>query len=71
VIIDNGKWRAFEKKDFGGPNERTIRGARTEVELIVDGNVVDLNRISLPPDTPIIDKRFADGQDPRPARSGG
>ena len=37
--------------------------ARVEIELIVDGKVVDLNRIQFPPDTPIIDKRF----DPRPA----
>jgi hypothetical protein len=28
------------------------------IELIVDGDVVDLNRIPLPADTPIIDKRF-------------
>lgn len=32
------------------------------IELIVDGKVVDLNRIPLPPDTPIIDKRFEDGK---------
>jgi hypothetical protein len=58
VIIDNGKWRAFDRKDFGGPNERTIRRARIEIELIVDGDIVDLNRIPLPADAPIIDKRF-------------
>jgi hypothetical protein len=28
------------------------------LELVVDGNIVDLNRIPLPPDTPIIDERF-------------
>ena len=28
------------------------------IELVVDGNIVDLNRISLPPETPIIDERF-------------
>ena len=28
------------------------------IELIVNGDVVDLDRIELPPDTPIIDKRF-------------
>ena len=28
------------------------------LELIVDGQIVDLNRIPLPPDTPIIDERF-------------
>lgn len=61
VVIDNGKWRAFDRKDFGGPNERTIRRARIEMELIVDGDIVDLNRIPLPANTPIIDKRFRGG----------
>jgi hypothetical protein len=28
------------------------------IDLIVDGDVVDLNRIPLPADTPIIDERF-------------
>jgi hypothetical protein len=41
---------------IGGRWERTIY-----LELIVDGEIVDLNRISLPPDTPIIDERFKDG----------
>ncbi len=35
--------------------ERTI-----DIELIVDGEIVDLNRIPLPADTPIIDERFKD-----------
>ena len=30
------------------------------IELIADGQIVDLNRIALPPDTPIIDERFKD-----------
>ena len=30
------------------------------LELIVDGNIIDLNRIQLPRDTPIIDERFDD-----------
>ena len=34
------------------------RRARIDIELIVDGDIVDLNRIPLPTDTPIIDKRF-------------
>ena len=29
-----------------------------EIELIVDGDIADLNRIRLPADTSIIDKRF-------------
>jgi hypothetical protein len=32
----------------------------TGIELVVDGEIVDLNRIRLPANTPIIDKRFAD-----------
>lgn len=31
------------------------------IELVVDGQIVDLNRIQLPPDTPIIDERFKEG----------
>ena len=30
------------------------------IELVVDGQIVDLNRLPLPPDTPIIDERFKD-----------
>ena len=32
----------------------------TRIELVVDGDIVDLNRVPLPADTPIIDKRFTD-----------
>jgi hypothetical protein len=32
------------------------------IELVVDGDIVDLNRIPLPADTPIIDKRFKEGR---------
>jgi hypothetical protein len=41
----------------GGRWERTIY-----LEVIVDGQMVDLNRIQLPPDTPIIDERFKDSK---------
>ena len=40
-------------KDAKGNWEQTIY-----IELIVDGEIIDLNRIQLPPDTPIIDERF-------------
>jgi hypothetical protein len=40
-------------KDVSQPRINT-----TYIELVVDGNVVDLNRIPLPADTPIIDQRF-------------
>ncbi|MFN0020514.1 MAG: hypothetical protein ACKVP0_19830 [Pirellulaceae bacterium] len=32
----------------------------TYIELVVDGEIVDLNRLPLPADTPIIDERFQD-----------
>jgi hypothetical protein len=32
--------------------------ARVDIHLVVDGEVIDLNRIPLPADTPIIDKRW-------------
>lgn len=34
----------------------------TFIELVIDGENVDLNRIPLPANTPIIDERFKDGQ---------
>ena len=43
------------EKDIPG----TVR--TTYIELVVDGDIVDLNRIPLPSDTPIIDHRFKDG----------
>lgn len=33
----------------------------TRIELVIDGEIVDLNRIRLPANTPIIDKRFENG----------
>lgn len=47
--------KPLSAKDAGGSWERTIY-----IELIVDGEIVDLNRILLPADTPIIDERFKD-----------
>jgi hypothetical protein len=57
--------------DKGADNEVPIADAKnvhghwrtnaTFIELVVDGEIVDLNRIPLPPDTPIIDERFKDG----------
>jgi hypothetical protein len=43
----------------------------TFIELVVDGNIVDLNRIALPADTLIIDERFKDGQNPSVVKPGG
>ena len=48
----------------GRPPNTRLKGAieLTEIELVVDGSIVDLNRIILPPDTMITDDRFK----PRP-----
>ena len=51
-----GKAPIADGKKANGNWEQTIY-----IELVVDGEIVDLNRIPLPPDTPIIDKRFEDG----------
>ncbi|MCB9949733.1 MAG: hypothetical protein H6824_01995 [Planctomycetaceae bacterium] len=44
----------------GNPHELRFRWRDTNfIELTVDGDIVDLNRIPLPVDTPIFDERFA------------
>jgi hypothetical protein len=43
---------------MGQPDDPASPESRTYIELVVDGTIVDLNRIPLPPDTPIIDERF-------------
>lgn len=52
----NGEAPVAGDKITGGCWEQAIY-----IELIVDGEIVDLNRIPLPTDTPIIDERFKDG----------
>jgi hypothetical protein len=44
----------------GVENARVRWMNTTYIELVVDGNIVDMNRIPLPVDTPIIDERFKD-----------
>jgi hypothetical protein len=56
--VVNGK-----QQESGGPiaGQRSPRSTWSKtayIELVVDGNIVDLNRIPLPADTPIIDERF-------------
>jgi hypothetical protein len=43
-----------------GTEDRKESLDATYIELIVDGKIVDLNRIPLPADTSIIDQRFKD-----------
>jgi hypothetical protein len=55
VVVKDGKWVPYTDKQ---QTEHRMRRARIEIQLIVDGDIVDLNRIPLPPNTPIIDLRF-------------
>jgi hypothetical protein len=54
VVGQEGKWTAFNGRNRNG----FIFRARVDIVLICDGNIVDLNRIPLPPNTQIIDNRF-------------
>ena len=49
-------------KDRGATNGKGRGINSTYIELVVDGEIVDLNRIPLPADTPISDERFKDGK---------
>jgi hypothetical protein len=42
----------------GKTDERVLGRNAFSLELVVDGSIVDLNRISFPADAPIIDERF-------------
>jgi len=56
VVNKDGKWVAADERDVGRIG--FLYRARVDIELVVDGKIVDLNRIPLPANTPIIDKRF-------------
>ncbi len=55
VMHEGGQWVPFtsgrERKGF-------LHRARVDIMLVTDGQVVDLNRIELPGETPILDRRF-------------
>lgn len=57
-----GQWenpKTPEAPVEGYPSESRSRWQRMNyIELLVDGQVVDLNRVPLPRDTPIFDERF-------------
>ena len=55
VVFQDGKWVPFKDKERKG----FVHRARVDVILVTDGKVIDLNRIALPPDTTIVDNRFA------------
>ena len=54
VVHKGGEWVPFDGTDRVGFRHR----ARVDIVLVADGEIVDLNRIPLPPDTLIVDKRF-------------
>ena len=63
-------WGAIQKENRdepavpipGQPHVRSRWASTTFIELVIDGKIVDLNRIPLPADTPIIDERFKDAK---------
>ncbi|AQT68112.1 hypothetical protein STSP2_01267 [Anaerohalosphaera lusitana] len=59
VIHEEGKWIPADPNRQKGDYHSRLR-ARTDIVLIVDGDILDLNKIPLPPHTPIIDNRFKD-----------
>ena len=61
VSNQDGKWVAYDGKKRKG----FLHRARVDIVLITDGKIVDLNRIRLPADTPIIDNRFKDKRNKR------
>ena len=58
VVADGNKWRRISVQEMQDDLLTAIRSqrARTEGGLIVDGKIIDLNRIQLP--ATVIDKRF-------------
>lgn len=69
VTYKDGKWVEADIKQIreSGKEQPLFEGnvcrARVDIVLYSDSNIVDLNRIPLPPDTPIIDKRFNNSDD--------
>jgi hypothetical protein len=54
-VNDERTWiPATREKDFQG----ILFRARIDLEVVVDGKIIDLNRIRIPSDTPIIDNRW-------------
>ena len=59
--VGNDKLATPEEPIAAQTNVRVRWMNTTFIELVVDGKIVDLNRIPLPEDTPIIDERFLGG----------
>lgn len=68
VMNVDGKLVAGDLRDVEKRPALLFR-ARVDIELVVDGTIVDLNRIPLPANTPIIDKRFEEKKEPASSTS--
>ena len=61
---DDGTWVPVEKDSKTVPEHfGMLERARVELALWVDGQIIDLNRIQLPEDTPILDERMLGSQE--------
>jgi hypothetical protein len=54
IVDDELTWVAAQPESHAGFHVR----ARVDIELVVDGDIIDLNRIALPTDSTIIDNRW-------------
>ncbi len=57
-VDEDGKLRWVDPRTAGGKGRGFLYRARVDLELVIDGQVIDLNRIPLPTDTPVVDQRF-------------
>ena len=62
IPIDGGKliWKSIDQVP---EKNRVHNRARVDIELIVDGEIIDLNRIALPQDARLVDRRFPEPAD--------
>lgn len=60
VSIGDGKltWKSIDQ--IPEQNRGFHNRARVDIELVIDGEVIDLNRIALPRDAQIVDRRFSE-----------
>ena len=54
----DGKMQWIDVRQFDKKRTKTRHRARIDIILITDSKIVDLNRIRLPENTPIVDNRF-------------
>ena len=64
----DGKWVVWKGSQFHAEYDGPARQARVELALYVDGEVIDLNRIRIPENTPIEDNRVFDRSSETPSK---